>query len=99
MTILLSERSIAARFAATSAPDICPIRPAPIATLAISSSVGNGSYNIVMNNGSVAGQVVMHAHLHIIPRFKDDRLRLKWSHKKYNDNEIEEFQQKIMKFV
>ena len=29
-------------------------------------------FNIVMNNGSEAGQVVMHLHIHIIPRFFGD---------------------------
>ena len=66
---------------------------------ALSLSIGNGSYNIVMNNGKEAGQIVAHAHLHIIPRFKGDRLRLKWSHKKYEENEMKEMQEKIRKFV
>ena len=66
---------------------------------ALSLSIGNGSYNIVMNNGKEAGQIVAHAHLHIIPRFKGDRLRLKWSHKKYEENEMKEMQEKIKKFV
>ncbi len=35
---------------------------------------GDG-FNIVMNNLSVAGQIVMHAHLHILPRKEDDGLR------------------------
>ena len=68
-------------------------------TKALSLSIGNGSYNIVMNNGKEAGQVVAHAHLHIIPRFKGDRLRIKWSHKKYEENEMKEIQEKIRKFV
>jgi len=66
---------------------------------ALSLSIGNGSYNIVMNNGKEAGQIVAHAHLHIIPRFKGDRLRLKWSHKKYEENEMKGMQEKIRKFV
>ena len=28
--------------------------------------------NLVQNNGEAAGQTVMHFHLHIIPRYKDD---------------------------
>ena len=28
-------------------------------------------YNLLVNSGSVAGQVVMHAHIHLIPRYKD----------------------------
>lgn len=66
---------------------------------ALSLSMGNGAYNIVMNNGKEAGQLVQHAHIHIIPRFKGDRLRLSWSHKKYGDKEIEEYKEKIGKFL
>ncbi len=29
--------------------------------------------NLLMNNGAFAGQEVMHAHLHVIPRFDGDR--------------------------
>lgn len=68
-------------------------------TKALSLSIGNGSYNIVMNNGKIAGQMVNHAHIHIIPRFKGDRLRLKWSHKKYLGNQMNDIQEKIKKFV
>ena len=66
---------------------------------ALSLSVGNGAFNLVMNNGKVAGQLVPHAHIHLIPRFKGDRLRLSWSHKKYEGNEMKEYQDKIKKFL
>lgn len=72
---------------------------AKIVAKALSLSIGNGSYNLVMNNGKEAGQVVNHAHLHLIPRFKGDRLRIKWSHKKYEGNGMEEIQEKIKKFI
>ncbi|NCN98747.1 HIT family protein [Candidatus Pacearchaeota archaeon CG10_big_fil_rev_8_21_14_0_10_35_219] len=36
---------------------------------------GDG-FNIVMNNLEVAGQVVMHAHIHIVPRKEGDGVRL-----------------------
>jgi histidine triad (HIT) family protein len=32
-------------------------------------------FNLIVNNGEVAGQVVHHAHIHIIPRKKGDGLR------------------------
>ena len=35
---------------------------------------GDG-FNIIMNNLAPAGQVVMHAHLHIIPRKENDGLK------------------------
>ena len=75
------------------------IKTAKKVAKALSLSVGNGAFNLVMNNGKEAGQLVSHAHLHVIPRFKSDRLRLKWSHQKYMENEMKEFQEKIKKFL
>ena len=66
---------------------------------ALSLSFGNASFNMVMNNGKEAGQVVNHAHIHLIPRFQKDRLRLSWSHLKYEDNEIKEYAERIKKFI
>lgn len=37
--------------------------------------LGDG-FNLVMNNLSVAGQVVMHAHIHVIPRNENDGLKV-----------------------
>lgn len=66
---------------------------------ALSLSFGNGSFNIVMNNGEGAGQIVNHAHIHLIPRFQKDRLRIKWSHLKYEGAEMKEYAEKIKKFI
>ena len=66
---------------------------------ALSLSFGNGSFNIIMNNGKEAGQIVNHSHMHVIPRFHKDRLRIKWSHLKYDGNEIDEYAEKIRKFI
>lgn len=41
--------------------------------------------NIGMNNRPSAGQVVMHAHLHVIPRYKDDGLKT-WPQRPYNND-------------
>ena len=30
-------------------------------------------YNIGINDGAAAGQTVMHAHMHVIPRYRGDR--------------------------
>lgn len=42
--------------------------------------------NIYMNNKAAAGQVVFHAHWHLIPRFSNDSLRL-WPQHVYDDTE------------
>ena len=37
---------------------------------------GAEGFNLVMNNFPAAGQVVMHAHLHLIPRRKNDGFKI-----------------------
>lgn len=66
---------------------------------AMSSSLGSEGFNVLMNNQKVAGQLVPHAHLHIIPRFNGDKIDLNWKPKKYNPKEIDEFKEKIKSFL
>ncbi|MEX0931523.1 MAG: HIT family protein [Candidatus Paceibacterota bacterium] len=40
--------------------------------LAVKEASGADGINISMNNESAAGQVIFHAHVHIIPRFEND---------------------------
>ena len=35
-------------------------------------------FNIVQNNGEVAGQTVFHFHMHLIPRYKGDKAGFGW---------------------
>ena len=54
--------------------------------------------NVGMNNKAAAGQVVFHAHFHIIPRFAGDGLK-HWPQKKYESNEeMERFRKLINAF-
>ena len=75
------------------------IKAAKKVASALSLSFGNAGFNLVMSNGKEAGQIINHAHIHIIPRFQKDRLRIKWSHLKYENDEIKEYADKIKKFI
>ena len=44
----------------------------------LTEALGCDGYNLVQNNGAVAGQTVEHFHLHLIPRYKDDQAGLGW---------------------
>ena len=61
---------------------------------AVVKATGADGFNIGQNNGKAAGQVVMHFHLHIIPRFEDDGL-IPWEAKSYEEGELEKFAEKI----
>lgn len=41
-------------------------------TQVITSEYGPQGYNVGFNDGSAAGQTVMHFHLHVIPRYPGD---------------------------
>jgi len=68
----------------------------------VSAAVKHGvkapGFNIMMNNYPVAGQVVPHAHIHIVPRFLNDGLRL-WPGGSYKEGEQEQIKEKIASFL
>lgn len=49
--------------------------------------LGADGFNLGMNNFEAAGQLVMHAHYHLIPRYKNDGLKL-WPQTSYDEDEI-----------
>jgi histidine triad (HIT) family protein len=47
---------------------------------AVVKATGAKDYNVLQNNGSIANQVVMHVHFHIIPKLPDGRgLGIGWN--------------------
>lgn len=54
-------------------------------------------FNLVQNNKEAAGQLVKHAHFHIVPRFKDDGLKLHFPSGQAEEKELLEMQEKIKK--
>ena len=46
---------------------------------ALVKSLGADGFNLVQNNGEAAGQTVMHFHMHVIPRYKDDTGMILWT--------------------
>jgi len=69
-----------------------------VATNKISKAIMKGmdvkGFNIGLNNGKVAGQLVPHVHFHIMPRKENDNLKL-WPQRKYEDGEAGEVAEKI----
>ena len=52
-------------------------------------------FNIVQNNGEVAGQTVFHFHMHIIPRYENDTVNIGWKPGSITDERIKEIKNKI----
>lgn len=57
--------------------------------------LGCDGYNIVQNNKEPAGQTVFHFHMHLIPRYKGDKVGLGWKMGTLDDAEKEEILAKI----
>jgi histidine triad (HIT) family protein len=60
----------------------------------IQKAVGADGINLMMNNGEIAGQLVMHTHVHIIPRFANDGYT-HWPGHPYAEGEREKVGAKI----
>ena len=52
--------------------------------------LGADGLNVVQNNGEAAGQTVFHFHMHLIPRYKGDKVKVGWTPGKLTDADKEE---------
>ena len=59
-------------------------------SIAIKKSTEADGINVYMNNERAAGQMIDHAHTHIIPRLKNDGFTYWQGKKKYSDEEMTE---------
>ena len=53
------------------------------------------AYNLHLADGTAAGQVVMHAHLHVVPRGVEDGFHWNWRQLAYAQNETAEIAQRL----
>jgi histidine triad (HIT) family protein len=60
----------------------------------LDKSMSADGINLIMNNRDHAGQVVEHAHVHLIPRYRGDGLHL-WPHHPIKKEEAERIAEKI----
>lgn len=51
-------------------------------------------FNLNLNNGAAAGQVINHAHFHLVPRYQSDGYEL-WQGREYAQGEAEDILEKI----
>ncbi len=56
---------------------------------ALKAATGASDYNLLENNGALAGQVVKHVHFHLIPRAEGDGLGYRWPAGKLDAAEAE----------
>ena len=62
---------------------------------AISEEFGCDGINILQNNNEAAGQTVFHFHIHIIPRYKNDKVDIGWKPGEITDEQIDTYARAI----
>lgn len=52
--------------------------------------LGCDGYNVLQNNGEIAGQTVFHFHMHLLPRYKNGNNEnlLTWGHETFSGEEL-----------
>lgn len=63
--------------------------------VALKRKLDYDAFNLHLADGSAAGQVVMHAHLHVVPRGVEDGFRWNWRQLKYEDGKMQEIASEI----
>lgn len=53
-------------------------------------------FNLVQNNGDLAGQTVFHFHMHLIPRYQADRQTIGWKPQHVSPEELQEIRAQIV---
>lgn len=71
-TLLIPNRHVADWFGLTAEEAADLLAAAHQAKVGLDSELHPDGYNLGVNAGVVAGQTVMHVHLHLIPRFAGD---------------------------
>jgi histidine triad (HIT) family protein len=64
---------------------------------AVTEAVDLQGYNLLCNNGRVAGQLVDHLHFHIIPRKNGDKVLTGWPSYEYEPGQAEKIKERIIK--
>lgn len=66
-------------------------------SIAVKKAMNADGINIEMNNDPVAGQIIFHTHIHIVPRFSGDGFTHWHGARGYYEGEVTEVAQKIKK--
>ena len=68
--------------------------------IAITRALDADAFNLHLADGTCAGQVVMHAHLHVVPRSTDDSFHWNWRQLKYESDTVrDEIAEKMRRAV
>jgi histidine triad (HIT) family protein len=80
-TLLVPKKHYEAIMEMTAEEVAALFRPIGALAAAVKAGLKAEGVNVLQNNGSVAGQVVPHLHIHLIPRWPGDGLGYRWPSK------------------
>ena len=66
---------------------------------AIQKATACDGINILQNNGTAAGQSILHLHFHIIPRYNDDKITIPWKQISYAEQEAAIIAENIKQYL
>ena len=72
---------------------------ASVVARAMKKTLNCDGMNILQNNGTIAGQTVFHFHLHLIPRYEGDQVKVTWPQGEISDDEKTELINMIKKEI
>ncbi len=58
-------------------------------------ALGADGFNLVQNNGEAAGQTVFHFHMHLIPRYENDKAGILWKPKETTPEDMAEIKRLV----
>lgn len=58
--------------------------------------LGCEGFNLIQNNGDMAGQTVFHFHMHMIPRYQADGQKIGWKPLEVSQEELEQVKNEIV---
>lgn len=62
----------------------------------MTEKLGADGFNLVQNNGTVAGQTVHHFHMHLIPRYADDGQDINWEKSQPSSEDLDAVKEQIV---
>lgn len=68
----------------------------------MTETLGCDGFNILQNNGEIAGQTVFHFHMHLIPRYKNapnNQGFLLWKQRGLSEEEIKAIREKLARQI
>ena len=66
---------------------------------AMQEELNCAGFNLLQNNGEIAGQTVFHFHIHLIPRYQKDDIHITWEQGSYEDGEAADIAAAVAKGI